>query len=327
MTRPPVGRYVARRFVRKFLEDDCVDLAAGLTFYAIISIFPAILATLTLLSAIGKADAALKVVSKVLQPLVQPQQLLSIERVLRDFSHVEVAGWALIGSIALSLWTASGYVNAFSRAMNRILGVPEGRPVWKLRLAMFAVTLVLILLIAALLVLLTISGGLARSIAEVLGLGAQTQRVWLIAKWPAFGLVAVILTAVLYWATPNVRRPTIRWLSVGALAAVLIWVLASAGLSVYVSRFSDYNRTYGSLAGAIIVLLFLYVSNLALLIGAEVDTELERVRQLQAGEPAETELRLTLRDTSHLAKRERQAQEDAGYARELRRTGHPAGSD
>lgn len=316
----PLWRYVARRGWRKFIGDQCVDLAAGLTFYAIISIFPAVLAMLTLLSVIGEAESAVTTALSVIEPLVDPQRMPRIEAILRDFSGVEVSGWALLGSVALSLWTASGYVNAFSRAMNRILEVPEGRPIWKLRPAMFAVTLVLILLVAALLTLLTISGGLARSIGGALGLGSQAQWVWSVAKWPAFGIVAAILTAVLYWATPNVRHSRKMGLSVGAAVAVLVWLVASAGLSFYVARFADYNRTYGSVAGVIVALLFLFVSNLALLIGAEVDAELERVRQLRDGLEADSRLQLPLRATKRVERVERWRQDDLAYARELRRT-------
>lgn len=314
----PLWRYLVRRTQRKFTADRCTDLAAGLTFHAVISIFPALLATLTLLSVISKEQTAVNAVLRVLKPLVSSESLAQIAAVLRDFGNAHVSGWALVGTIALSLWTASGYVNAFGRAMNRILEVPEGRPIWKARPAMFAVTLVLILLVVVLLVVLTVSGGMASSIGQLLGLSELTQQLWSLAKWPAFLLVATFLTAVLYWATPNVRRSRIRWTSIGAAVAVLVWMIASWGLSFYIARFANYNRTYGSLAGAVIALLFLYVSNLALLIGAEVDAELERLRQLKQGIHAEERLQWDLRATSRIIRTERSRQRDLAYARALR---------
>ena len=182
-----------------------------------------------------------------------------------------------------ALWSASGYVGAFGRAMNRIYEIEEGRPFWKLRPVMLLLTLVAVLLAAVALLLLIVSGPVAESIGNVIGLGDAALTVWTIAKWPVLALIVVLVVGLLYYTTPNVQQPKFRWISVGAAVAILIWVLASVGFSFYVANFSSYNKTYGSLAGVIVALLFLWITNLALLFGGELDAELERGRRAAGG--------------------------------------------
>ena len=189
----------------------------------------------------------------------------------------------MVLGLVVALWTASGYVGAFSRAMNRIYEVPEGRPFWKLRPVTMLITLVAVVLVACVLLMLVVSGPLADSIGDAIGLGSQALTLWRILKWPLIGLLAVVIVALLYYATPNVQQPKFRWLSIGAAVAIVIAVVASIFFSIYVANFGSYNKVYGSLAGVVVTLIFLWITNLALLLGAEINAELERGRQLQGG--------------------------------------------
>lgn len=309
---------LAKRTVKEFVDDDCTDLAAALTYYSVLAIFPAIVALMALLGVVGQAEQSVNTILDIIEPLVSDEVLGDVEPVIRQLAESQAAGFALIAGLLGALWSASAYVNAFSRAMNRIYEVEEGRPVWKLRPQMILVTLASLVLLAMAAIMLVVSGGLARSIGDVLGLGDTAVQVWNIAKWPALALVAMFLLALLYWATPNVQHPKFRWLTPGALLALVVWIVASLGLTFYVSNFSNYDRTYGSLAGVIVGLLFLWVSNLALLFGAEVDAELERGRELEKGLAAESQLQLPLRDTRQIDKAQAKEQEQVTAAREWR---------
>jgi membrane protein len=312
--------YVARKTFREFVDDQCTDLAAALTYYSVLGIFPAAIALTSLLAVVGQdAEEAVDTVVEVLDPLVSSQTIGTVEPVLRELASSPSAGFALVSGLVVALWSASGYVTAFSRAMNRIYEIPEGRPFWKLRPLMIALTLVSVVLMALALLMLIVSGPLASSIGDVLGLGETAVTVWNLAKWPVLALVVMLIVALLYYATPNVKQPKFRWLSIGAAVAILVWVLASVGFALYVANFASYNKTYGSLAGVIVVLLFLWITNLALLFGAELDAELERGRQLQAGIAAETELQLPPRDTSKIEKDREKERKDEALGREIRR--------
>lgn len=311
-------KYVARKTWREFTDDQCTDLAAALTYYAVLSIFPAAIALTSLLGLVGQAEESVDTVLEVLDPLVSSEMLGTIEPTLRQISESQSAGLALLLGLAGALWTASGYVGAFGRAMNRIYEIPEGRPFWKLRPVMLLITVVALALMAAVLLMLVVSGPVAESIGNVIGLGDAALTAWSIAKWPVLAATVVLIVAMLYYATPNVKQPKFRWISVGALVAIVVWVLASLAFGFYVANFSSYNKTYGSLAGVIVALLYLWLTNLALLFGAEVDSELERGRQLQAGLPAEQELQLPARDTRNIRKAEKKEAEDIAQGRRIR---------
>ena len=195
------------------------------------------------------------------------------------------AGVALITGALAALWSASGYVGAFGRAMNRIYEIDEGRPVWKLRPLQLVLTLAGLLLAAAVALMLVVTGPVAEAVGNAIGAGSVAVTVWNIAKWPVILVCVVLAVAVLYYATPNVKQPKFRWISVGAAFAILIWIVASVLFGLYVANFGSYNKTYGTLAGVIVFLLWLWITNLALLFGAELDAELERGRQLQARHP------------------------------------------
>jgi membrane protein len=310
--------YVARKTVREFIEDQCTDLAAALTYYAVLSIFPAVIALTGLLNLVIDSQKAIDTLLKVLEPLVSEQMLGSVEPTVRQLASSQGAGLALVLGLAVALWTASNYVNAFSRAMNRIYEIAEGRPFWKLRPIMILITLVALVLMALVLLLVILSGPLAESIGGVIGLSDTAVTVWQIAKWPIVAVAVMLIVAILYYATPNVQQPKFRWLSIGAVVAIVVWVIAGVAFSLYVYYFSSYNKTYGSLAGVIIALVFLWISNLALLFGAELDAELERGRQLQAGIAAERELQLPARDTRQIEKAEEKEQKDIDLGRRIR---------
>src|SRR5690606_1377794 len=288
---------LVRRTVKEFGDDECLDLAAALTYYSVLAIFPAVVALTALLGVVGQAEESIDTILNILKPLLSDDMLGNVDPVIRQLAESRAAGVALVAGLLGALWSASAYVNAFSRAMNRIYEVDEGRPIWKLRPQMMLVTLVSIVLLALASILLVVSGGLARSIGDVLGLGDTAVLVWNIAKWPALALVTLFLIALLYWATPNVKHPKFRWLTPGALLALITWLAASVALTFYVSNFSNYDKTYGSLAGVVVGLLFLWVSNVVLLLGAELDAEIVLACQLERGVAAETHVQLPLRDT------------------------------
>jgi membrane protein len=310
--------YVARKTWREFSDDQCTDLAAALTYYAVLSIFPAAIALTSLLGLFGQAEQSVNTVLDVLDPLVSSDMLGTIEPTLRQIAESQSAGLALVLGLAGALWTASGYVGAFGRAMNRIYEIPEGRPFWKLRPIMLLITVVALVLMAAVLLMLVVSGPVAQSIGNVIGRGDAAVTTWQYAKWPVLAIAVVLIVAMLYYATPNVKQPKFRWISVGALVAIVVWVLASLAFAFYVANFSSYNKTYGSLAGVIVALLYLWLTNLALLLGAEVDSELERGRQLQAGIAAEEDLQLPARDTRNIRKAEKKEAEDIAQGRRIR---------
>jgi membrane protein len=196
-----------------------------------------------------------------------------------------------------ALWSASGYVAAFMRASNRIYDVEEGRPIWKTLPVRLGVTLILIVLLAVSAFAVILTGGLAKQVGNVIGVGSQAVTVWDIAKWPVLLLVVSLMCSILYWAAPNVKQPGFRWLSPGGILAVLLWVLASAAFALYVASFSSYNKTYGSLAAIVVFLVWLWISNIAVLLGAELNAELERGRRIEAGQAPEREPFVEPRDT------------------------------
>jgi membrane protein len=310
--------YVLRKTMHEFSEDQCTDLAAALTYYAVLSIFPAMLALISVLGVIGQAGKAVKTVEDTLKPLLSEQTLDIVTQALEQVADSQGAGVALVVGLATALWSASGYVGAFGRAMNTIYEIDEGRPFWKLRPIMLLLTLIAVTLAAIALLLLIVSGPVAESIGNVIGLGDSALTVWSIAKWPVLALIVIVVVALLYYATPNVQQPKFRWISVGAAVAIVIWVLASVGFAFYVGNFGSYNKTYGSLAGVIVTLLFLWITNLALLFGGELDAEIERGRQLEAGIAAEEELQLPARDTRNIRKARKKRDKDVALGREIR---------
>lgn len=309
---------VFKRTVAEFSDDGATDLAAALTYYSVLSLFPAILALTSLLGVFGQGPSTTQALLDVATDLgASEDQLQPIENYINGLQGTGGAGIALFIGLAGALWAASNYVNAFSRAMNTIFDVQEGRPIWKLRPVMVLITLVVLLLVVVVALSLALSGGIAEAIFGVVGLGEQATMVWGIAKWPFLFVIVVGIIALLYWGTPNLKRK-FRWFSPGALVAILVMVIAVAGYGFYLANFGNYSATYGAMAGAILMLLLLWVINVALLFGAEFDAEFERGRELRAGLPAEEDLQLPPRDDRQLIKKTEKHEEIVEENRRIR---------
>ncbi|RZI92737.1 MAG: YihY/virulence factor BrkB family protein [Microbacterium sp.] len=311
--------YVLRKTVREFSSDQCIDIAAALTYFAVLSIFPGLIAVFSLLGVFGQGQAASDAVLGIVEQIAPGDTADTIRGPVEQIAGSPAAGFALVTGIILAVWSASGYVGAFSRAMNRIYEIEEGRPFWKLKPIQLLVTVIAIVLLVLAAVILVVSGPVARAVGDALSLGEVPQTIWSIAKWPVLALIVVLIVAILYYWTPNAKQPKFRWISVGAVIAIVVLVLATVAFGIYVANFSNYDRTYGSLAGVIVFLLWLWIANLALLFGAEFDAELERGRQLQAGIAAEVDIQLPPRDTARSDKAARKERKDVEEGREIRR--------
>ena len=314
----PSWKYIFRKTMREFTGDQCPDLAAGLTYYAIFSMFPALLALVSLLGIFGQAEKTTAALLEIVQGVAPGQAVEMIRDPIQELTTSPAAGFTLIIGLATAIWSASGYVTAFGRAMNRIYEIDEGRGFVKLRGTMLAVTVASLIIVALLAAMLVISGPVAEAVGNVLGLGGVALTVWNIAKWPVIVALVIVVIAILYYATPNVRQPKFRWMSLGSLIALLVFVVASVGFGFYVGNFSNYNKTYGAIGGVIVMLLWLWILNMSLLFGAEFDAEMERGRQLQAGIEAEETLQLPPRDTKKSDKLQEKEEEDIRLGRELR---------
>jgi membrane protein len=286
---------VVRGTLREFSNDHLTDLAAALTYYGVLSIFPMLIVIVSVLGLIGHS---------VTQPLISnlggvaPGPARSIlTRAIQDVQTQRGAdGIAFVVGLLAALWSASGYVAAFMRASNIVWDVEEGRPMWKtypLRLAVTIVTVILLTLSAAAVVF---TGALAGRLGNVIGVGSTAVVVWDIAKWPVMALAVIVILAILYWAGPNVRQPGIPWLSPGGVLALVLWLVVSGLFALYVATFASYSKTYGALASVVVFLVWLWLTNLAVLLGAEFNAELERRRQIEAGHPPEREPYLPVRD-------------------------------
>jgi membrane protein len=309
-------KYVLRKTLSEFSADQCTDIAASLTYYAVLSLFPALIALVSLLGVVGQSGEAVSALLGVVDDVAPGGTADVLRGPLEQFANSGTAGFALVSGILVAIWSASGYVGAFSRAMNRIYEIDEGRPFWKLKPVQLLVTVIAIVLILVAALILVISGPVTEALGSALGLGEVVTTIWSIAKWPVLALVIVLIVAILYYATPNAKQPKFRWMSLGALLAIVVLVIATALFGLYVANFSNYDKTYGSLAGIVIFLLWLWIANNALLFGAEFDAELERARQLQAGIEAEEDIQLPPRDTK---KSEKAAAKEAREEEEGRR--------
>lgn len=316
--KKPSWRYVARKTMREFTSDQCTDIAASLTYYAVLAIFPALIALVSLLGVIGQGPQATNALLDVVGAIAPADAVDVIRGPLEGFASSPAAGFALVSGIVLAIWSASGYVGAFTRAMNRIYEIEEGRTFFTLKPVQLLVTVTGILLLLVMAVILAVSGPVTDAVGSAFGLGEVAQTVWSIVKWPVLAFILVLMIAILYYATPNAKQPKFRWMSAGAFIAIVVLVVASIAFGLYVTVFGGYAENYGSLAGVIVFLLWLWIANLALLFGAEFDAELERGRQLQAGIDAEEELKLPPRDTTKSDKAAEKEEQDIADGRELR---------
>jgi membrane protein len=286
---------VIKRTAREFKADNLTDLAAALTYYGVLAIFPMIIVLVSVLGLIGRS-ATQPLIDNLGKVAPGPARQIFTSAIQNVQSGRGAAGILFIAGLLGSLWSASGYIAAFMRASNVVWDVEEGRPIWKtipIRLIVTLVTVVLLTVSAAAVVL---TGSLATQVANLLGLGHTAVTVFDIAKWPIMLVIVALILAVLYYAGPNVRQPSIRWVSPGSLFAVVAWIVVSAAFAFYVANFSSYNKTYGALASVVVFLVWLWITNLVILFGAELNAELERGRQIEGGQPADREPYLPLRD-------------------------------
>ena len=314
----PSWLYVARKTMREFSKDQCTDLAAALTYYAVLALFPALVAMLSLISLVGDPQKTADNLLQVLSDIGASSAADTLRPTITQLASSGSGGVALIIGLALALWSASGYVGAFGRGMNRIYEVGEGRPIWKLRPLMLGLTLVLVVLAALVGLGLVLTGPAAKSVGDLIGAGDTAVTLWDIAKWPVMLAVVIFIVALLYYVTPNVAQPKFKWISLGAVVAILTLIIASVAFGFYIANFSNYNKTYGSLAGVVVFLLWLWITNLALLFGAELDAELERSRELEAGIEAEESIQLPPRDTRQTDKAAEKAKKDVEKGRRIR---------
>src|SRR5436190_9887722 len=292
---------VFKRTVSEFRADNLTDLAAALTYYGILSIFPAIIALVSILGLIGHSAT---------QPLIEnlgkvapgPAKSIFTSAIQNLDKSQGAAGIIFIAGLAGALWSASGYVSVFMRASNAIYDVEEGRPIWKTLPVRVGVTIVMVALLVISSIAVVLTGGLAKQVGKLAGVGSTAVQVWDIAKWPVLVLIVSFMLAILYWAAPNVRHPGFRWLSPGGILAVTGWIIASGAFALYLANFSSYNKTYGALGGVIAFLVWLWISNIAILFGAEFNAELERGRHIEAGHRPDEEPFIEPRDTRKMDK-------------------------
>ncbi len=305
---------VLKRARLEFSNDRLIDLAAALTYYAVLSIVPGLIVLVSILGLLG-ADTTAEVSNQV--QAIAPGSSAGFVRTLitQAQSNKGGAGLSAILGVLVALWSASGYVAAFMRASNVIYDIGEGRPIWKTLPIRLGVTIVAVVLLVLSAVIVVVSGPVAQQIGNIIGAGDTTVLIWNIAKWPVLLIVVSVLLAILFWASPNAKQGGINWVSPGGVIAVLIWLVISALFAVYVTTFSSYNKTYGSLAGVVIFLVWLWLSNIAILLGAEINAELDHGRAIAQGLPEDVEPFAEPRDTRKLSAEQKHTIDEAQSAR------------
>jgi len=290
---------VLKRSVKEYSNDNLSDWAAALTYRGVMTLAPAVLIMVSVLGLLGKSTTD-KLLTNIGQ--LTPGGVQSVlQQIIDSVQHRGTAGLAAVIGLVLAFWSASGYVAAFMRASNAIYGMGEGRPIWKTVPVRIAITLLMVVLALLGAVIVVFSGPLADKTGHALGLGHTALTVWSIAKWPVLVVIVSLMLAILYYAAPNVKQPGVQWISPGGVLAVLIWLVVSAGFALYVAHFGSYNKTYGSLASVIIFLVWLWLTNVAILLGAEFNAELQHARAIQAGQPADQIPFAEPRDTRKLS--------------------------
>jgi membrane protein len=287
-------RDTLKRTIRGFKEDKLNHWGAALTYYAVLSLFPALLVLVSFVGLVANPQRVTKILTDTVSQIGPDTAAKTFRRPIESITaNRGTAGALFVVGVIGALWSASGYVSAFAEASNSIYGVEEGRPFWKLKPLQVLVTFVLILLAAVVAVALVLTGPIVGALGGALGVSDTVLTVWRYAKWPALVALVVVIFGVLYYTGPNVRVSGVRWVTGGALLALLVWIAASGLFALYVANFGSYNKTYGTLGGVVVFLLWLWISNMAILLGAEFNAETERARQLASGVPgADRKLKL-----------------------------------
>jgi membrane protein len=283
-----------KRTAREFREDNLTDWAAALTYYSVLSLFPALIALVSLIGLFGDPRGTTSSLTEIITEIGPASAAETFSGPIESIaSNRSAAGFAFVLGLALALWSASGYVGAFMRASNVIYETPEGRPFWKLRPLQIAVTLAMIVMMALLAVGLVLTGPVVEAVASPIGLGDTAVTVWNIAKWPVMVAIFLVMVALLYYASPNVKLRGFRWVTAGSVVAIVVWAIASALFAFYVANFGSYDKTYGTLGGLVVLLIWFWITNLAILFGHQLNAERERSLEIEEGRPrAEREIQL-----------------------------------
>jgi len=290
---------ILKRTVREFQDDNLTDWAAALTYYSVLSLFPMLIALVSVLGLVGSAHSVTSLIDS-LNSVGLSSIAKSIQEPLNEVvANRHTAGILFVVALGAALWSASSYIGAFIRASNAIYEVEEGRPFWKLRPLQLLVTLVMVVLLSLVAIGLVITGPLTDAVGNLLGLGHSATTIFSILKWPVMVAIVMLMFAGLYYIAPNVRQPRFRWVTPGGIVGVLLWIAASAAFGFYIAHFNSYSKTYGSLGTVIVFLVWLWITNIAILFGAELDAELERERELREGLPAHEELKLPPREPAN----------------------------
>jgi membrane protein len=287
-----------KRTVSEFQEDNLTDWAAALTYYGLLALFPALIALVSIVGLFGDPRSTTSAITDIVTSIGPQSAAQTFADPIRTItSNRSGAGLALVLGLAAALWSASAYVGAFMRASNVIYETPEGRPFWKLRPMQMLITLVMVILLAVIAAALLLTGPIVDAAAGPIGLSDTAVTVWNIAKWPVLIAMFVFMLAILYYASPNVKMRGFRWVTPGSIVALVVWLLASAGFAFYVANFGSYNKTYGTLAGLIVLLVWMWITNVAILLGHQLNAERERSKEIEEGVPrAEKEIQLEPRD-------------------------------
>ena len=287
-----------KRTATEFQEDNLTDWAAALTYYGLLALFPALIALVSIVGLVADPQSTTNTLTDIVTRIGPDSAASTFEGPIRQITESRgTAGFTLIVSTLVALWSASGYLGAFIRASNAIYETREGRPFWKLRPLQLLLTLVIVVLLAVMALGVVLTGPIVSDVAEPIGISGTAISIWAYAKWIVVAALFLLMIALIYYASPNVKQRGFRWITPGGLVALVAWLLASAGFGVYVSQFGSYNKVYGSLAGVVVILIWLWITNLAILFGHELNAERERDEQLREGVPgAEKELQLEPRD-------------------------------
>jgi membrane protein len=287
-----------KRTVGEFREDNLTDWAGTLTYYGLLALFPAVIVLVSIVGLVGDPESTTDTLTDIVTKIGPDSAANTFEGPIKQVTESRAtAGFALIASTLVALWSASGYLGAFIRASNVIYETREGRPFWKLRPLQLLMTLVVVLLLAVMALGVVLTGPIVSDVAEPIGVSDTAVSIWNYAKWALIALLFVLMIGLIYYASPNVKQRGFKWISAGGLVALVVWLIASAGFGIYVSQFGSYNKVYGSLAGVVIILIWMWLTNLAILFGHELNAERERDVQLEEGLPgAERELQLEPRD-------------------------------
>jgi membrane protein len=287
-----------KRTATEFSEDNLSDWAAALTYYGLLSLFPALIALVSVVGVFGDAQSTTRTITDIVTRIGPESAAQTFAGPIESItSNQSRAGIALVVGLLIALWSASGYVGAFMRASNVIYETPEGRPIWKLRPLQMLVTLAMVILLAVVALGLVLTGPIVDAVAEPIGISSTATTIWDIAKWPVLAALFVTMISILYYASPNVKLRGFKWVTPGSIVALVVWVLASAGFAFYVSNFGSYDKTYGALAGIVVLLIWLWITNLAILFGHELNAERERSHEIGEGKArADREIQLEPRD-------------------------------